>query len=212
MPTARPAAPPTSRARARTRRLLLDAALRVFARKGAGAAAIHEVAAEAGVSNGTFYNYFRTREELLAAASLSLAEQLFDEITARSVGVSDPAERVAIGARRFILKVVQDPTWGAALLRVWASSPVVVGYTATTLRDDLRLGKRRRRLRYRSEAAAIDLVQGTVLAAMRTVLEGRAGAEHADVVAGLLLRGLGVEADEADVIAARPLPAGRSGA
>lgn len=204
-------AAPTTRARDRTRRLLLDAALRVFARKGAGAAAIHEVAAEAGVSNGTFYNYFRTREELLAAASLSLAERLFADITASAVGVADPAERVAIGMRRFILKALDDPTWGAALLRVWASSAVLVDYTATPLGDDLRLGKRRRRLRFRSEAAAVDLVQGAVLAGMRTVLEGRAGAEHAGAIAAMVLRGLGVDADEADAIARKPLPSARAG-
>jgi AcrR family transcriptional regulator len=197
---------PTSRARDRTRRLLLDAALRVFARKGAGAAAIHEVAAEAGVSNGTFYNYFRTREDLLAAASLSLAERLFADITASAVGVTDPAERVAIGMRRFILKALDDPTWGAALLRVWASSPVLIGYAETPLLADLRLGTQRRRLRFRSEAAAVDLVQGSVLAGMRTVLEGRAGGEHASAVAAGVLRALGVPPAEADAIAARPLP------
>jgi AcrR family transcriptional regulator len=197
---------PTSRARDRTRRLLLDAALRVFARKGAGAAAIHEVAAEAGVSNGTFYNYFRTREELLAAASLALAERLFADITASSVGVADPAERVAIGMRRFILKALDDPTWGAALLRVWASSPVLVEYAETPLLHDLRLGRRRGRLRFGSEAAAVDLAQGAVLAGMRTVLEGRAGAEHASAVAAGVLRALGVDPAAAHAIASKPLP------
>ena len=196
----------TTRARDRTRRLLLDAALRVFARKGAGAAAIHEVAAEAGVSNGTFYNYFRTREELLAAASVSLVERLFVDTTAASVGVTDPAERVAIGVRRFILKALEDPTWGAALLRVWASSAILVDYAKTPLAGDLRRGKRSGRLRYRSEGAAIDLVQGAVLAGMRTVLERRAGVEHAGAVAALVLRGLGVDPDEADAIAGKTLP------
>jgi len=45
-----------------------------------------------------------------------------------------------------------------------------------------------------------------VLAGMRTVLEGRAGAEHASAVASLVLRGLGVVPAEADEIARRPLP------
>ncbi|MFO0990291.1 MAG: helix-turn-helix domain-containing protein [Alphaproteobacteria bacterium] len=197
---------PTTRARDRTRRLLVDAAVRVFARKGAGAAALHEVAAEAGVSNGTFYNYFRSRDELLAAASLTLAERLFADISATSREVTDPAERVAIGTRRFVQTALDDPTWGTALLRLWAGSPVVVDRGTTPLLNDLRLGKRRRRLRFRSEAAAIDLVQGAVLAGMRTVLEGRAGAGHASDVAALVLRGLGVEAREADAIAAKALP------
>jgi AcrR family transcriptional regulator len=193
--------------RARTRVLLVDAAVRVFARKGAGAAAIHEIAAEAGVSNGTFYNYFRTREELIDAASRSLAERLFDDITASSTDVSDPAERVSIGSRRFVLKAREDPTWGAAMLRVWAGSPVLNAHTSNALVADLRAGKRRGRLRFATEASAVDLVQGTVLAGIRTVLEGRAGAEHPSHVAALVLRGLSVEPTEADEITRRPLPA-----
>ncbi len=100
------------RIRDRTRALLLDAAVRVFARKGAGAAAIHEIAAEAGVSNGTFYNYFRSREELVEAASERLAERFHAEIAVSRAGVSDPAERVAVGCRRFVLQAMQDPDVG----------------------------------------------------------------------------------------------------
>ena len=74
---------------------------------------------------------------------------------------------------------------------------------------DLRAGKRRGRFRYGSEASALDLVQGTVLAGMRTVIEGRAGREHAAAVATLVLRGLAIAAAEADEIAGRPLPAAR---
>jgi len=192
--------------RARTRVLLLDAALRVFARKGAGAAAIHEIAAEAGVANGTFYNYFRTREELLEAASHLLADRLFAAITASAVRITDPAERVAIGSRRFILQAVHDPTWGAAVLRVWSSAPQLHERTAGPVIADVRAGRRRRRFVCASEAAAVDLVQGTVLAGMRTVLEGRAGEEHPSAVATLVLRGLGIAPREADEIARRPLP------
>lgn len=199
---------PTTRARARTERLLVDAALRIFARKGAGAAALHEVAAEAGVSNGTFYNYFRSRDELLAATSMAMAERIFAQISASSVGVDDPAERVAIGTRSFILTAVEDPTWGAALLRVWASTPLLIDRTAMPLMQDLRLGKRRKRLRFPSEAAAIDLVQGAVLTGMRTILERRAGTEHARDIAAMVLRGLGVAAGEADALANKPLPNG----
>src|SRR5262249_42169021 len=118
--------------------MLLDAAVRVFARKGAGAAAIHEIAAEAGVANGTFYNYFRSREELLEAASVRLVERFDREIAASRVAVADPAERVAIGCRRFVMRAMHDPTWAAALLRVWASSSVLTAGTAAGLLEDLR--------------------------------------------------------------------------
>jgi AcrR family transcriptional regulator len=192
--------------RARTRALLLDAAVRVFARKGAGAAAIHEIAAEAGVANGTFYNYFRTRDELLEAASVRLAERFDAAIWASLAPIDDPAARIAIGCRRFVLHAMEEPTWAAALLRVWATSPVLKMRTAAGLLADLRAGRRGGRVRYASEPAVVDVVQGAVLSGMRTVLEGRGGAKHASEIAALILRGLGVEAAEADEIATRPLP------
>jgi AcrR family transcriptional regulator len=192
--------------RARTRDLLLDAAERVFARKGAGGAAIYEIAAEAGVANGTFYNYFRTREALLEATSLRLALRLHDAIAASRTAVDDPAERVAIGCRRFVLQAAVDPVWGAALLRVWHSTPTPSAAAADPLVADLRAGRRARRIRYASERAALDLVQGTVLAGMRSVLEGHGPDAHASAIASLVLRGLGIAVNDADAIATRPLP------
>jgi len=199
--------PPTAPGvRARTRTLLLEAAARVFARKGAGAAAIHEIAAEAGVANGTFYNYFRTREEILEATSLRLAERLHAAIAVGRAAIDDPAERIAIGCRRFIAQAEVDPVWGTALLRVWHSTSAPSARGAAPLLADLRAGRRRGRLRYADEIVAVDLVQGTVLAGMRSVLEGRGGPGHAALIASVVLRGLGVGAAEADAIVARPLP------
>lgn len=192
--------------RERTRDLLLDAAVRVFAKKGAGAAAIHEIAAEAGVANGTFYNYFRTREALLEATSLRLAGRLHEAIATSRAVVDDPAERMAIGCRRFVGHAAHDPVWAAALLRVWHSTPTPSLTAADPLLADLRTGRRRGRFRFADERVALDLVQGTVLAGMRSVLEGRAAARHASAIAAAVLRGLGVEPAEADAIAARPLP------
>ena len=192
--------------RERTRELLLDAAVRVFARKGAGAAAIHEIAAEAGVANGTFYNYVRTREELLEATSLRLALRLHAAIATSRTPVADPAERVAIGCRRFVLQAADDPVWATALLRVWHSSGTASATAADPLLADLRAGRRADRLRFANEAAALDLIQGTVLAGMRSVLEGKPAARHARAIAALVLRGLGVTGADADAIAARPLP------
>src|SRR5438270_4212939 len=47
------------------RRDLLDAAVRVFARKGFHAARVGDIAEEAGVAHGLLYHYFRSKEEVL---------------------------------------------------------------------------------------------------------------------------------------------------
>jgi AcrR family transcriptional regulator len=46
---------------------ILDAALKVFSRKGFAEASTAEIAQEAGVAEGTIYNYYRSKRELLIA-------------------------------------------------------------------------------------------------------------------------------------------------
>lgn len=58
--------PPVT-ATADRREQLLDAALQVFAQRGVDATRVEDVTAAAGVAKGTFYLYFRTKDELLAA-------------------------------------------------------------------------------------------------------------------------------------------------
>jgi TetR/AcrR family transcriptional regulator len=66
--SARPAAPP-KRARRKEARPgeLLDAALTLFVEKGFAATRVEEVAARAGVSKGTLFLYFPSKEELFKA-------------------------------------------------------------------------------------------------------------------------------------------------
>jgi TetR/AcrR family transcriptional regulator, fatty acid metabolism regulator protein len=49
------------------RRQLLDAAVRVFARKGFHASRVGDIAEEAGVSHGLLYHYFRSKDQVLEA-------------------------------------------------------------------------------------------------------------------------------------------------
>ncbi len=51
-----------------TRKRIIEAAARVLARDGFAATSIKDIAAEAGVASGLVHYYFRTKEDLLAAA------------------------------------------------------------------------------------------------------------------------------------------------
>ena len=59
------------------RRRILQAAVKVFARKGYFAARVAEIAERAGVADGTIYLYFRGKEDILVS--------LFDELMAEHV-------------------------------------------------------------------------------------------------------------------------------
>ena len=48
------------------RRLILDAAVRVFARDGYHTSRVGDIAEEAGVAHGLLYHYFSSKDEVLA--------------------------------------------------------------------------------------------------------------------------------------------------
>lgn len=78
MPT--PPAPRTRRRRKETRpQELLDAALELFVEKGFAAARSEEVARRAGVSKGTLYLYYPSKEELFKAVVRQKLSQLIAE-------------------------------------------------------------------------------------------------------------------------------------
>lgn len=64
---------------------ILDAAVRVFSEKGFSASRTSEIAKEAGVSEGTIFNYFKTKKDLLIGLLLPLVAKFFRPIVLRSV-------------------------------------------------------------------------------------------------------------------------------
>jgi TetR/AcrR family fatty acid metabolism transcriptional regulator len=62
------------------RRLILDAAIRVFARRGFHHCRVSDVADEAGVAYGLVYHYFRSKEEILNTLFLERWQIMLDAI------------------------------------------------------------------------------------------------------------------------------------
>jgi TetR/AcrR family fatty acid metabolism transcriptional regulator len=94
------------------RRLILDAAVRVFASKGYHASRVGDIAEEAGVAHGLLYHYFRSKEELLETISRETWRDVLDAV--RSVEESDESARDRLGG---IAKI---------LLRSWRRDPNLV--------------------------------------------------------------------------------------
>lgn len=190
------------RKRARTRASLMAAAMTVFARLGPEAAKIDDVIAEAGVARGTFYNYFATLDDLLVAIATAMSERFLAE-SAACRGLTDPADRLACTLRRFIRQAVADPVAGGVIVRIALLAAPLGATMRKELTADLQFGLMQGRFRLPSVQAGRDLVLGLGLMGIRTVLRGDADAGHAEHVATMALRALGVA--EAAEIATRPL-------
>ena len=80
------------------RRLILDAAVRVFARQGFHHCRVSDVADEAGVAYGLVYHYFDSKEEILNTLFLERWQIMLDaiaEIDARELPARDKLHSVA---------------------------------------------------------------------------------------------------------------------
>jgi TetR/AcrR family fatty acid metabolism transcriptional regulator len=94
------------------RRLILDAAVRVFARKGYHTSRVGDIAEEAGVAHGLLYHYFRSKDELLETIFRETWRDVLDAV--RSVEETDETARERLGG---IAKI---------LLRAWQRDPNLV--------------------------------------------------------------------------------------
>jgi AcrR family transcriptional regulator len=88
---------PRQRRAVETRKRIHDAALAEMERVGVSEARVEDIVATAGVAWGSFYRYFRTKEDVLLEAAGTVA-QVFAEACEVGVESGHPAGEVIIGA------------------------------------------------------------------------------------------------------------------
>jgi AcrR family transcriptional regulator len=185
--------------RERTRHQLIAAGLAVLAQKGE-ALTISDVVARAEVSNGTFYNYFTDRDELIDALAehslLSLAAESAIQTTNQ-----DPARRFAFATLRVLSRAAEDPTWGRAILRLLDRRRSYSSDIASYLREDLAAGFDEGRFEFGPDEITLDGVLGLIFMSVRRIVHGDARPDHAERVLERALATLGIAKDEARILA-----------
>ncbi|MBB3178001.1 TetR/AcrR family transcriptional regulator [Variovorax sp. Sphag1AA] len=193
--------------RARTRAGLLDTTLQVIQQRGTEDPTLEEFIAAAGVARGTFYNHFKTKDQLLAAAAAQVADSIDAQITPLIRSVKDPAQRIATAIRLFIRLSRERPEWGWVLVR---SAPGIgAGWSEDMrrgVRADIRSGRRSGRFLVPSVQAAEALGMGTLAMAIRTVLVDKTPSDFGESIAAMTLQAMGVEHEEALRLSAAPIP------
>jgi AcrR family transcriptional regulator len=126
---------------------LLDAAERLFAARGVQATTVADITAAAGVSKGSFYVYFASRDELVEALNGRLGDALFsvlDDVLTALVGdavtllaggavVAIDAARVAELLELAVERMVRTLLDRRDLIEVWSREPAIVGGSARWL-------------------------------------------------------------------------------
>src|SRR5271165_968582 len=194
------------RRKARTRSALLAAGQRLFGEQGFDATTVAEIAEAADVAIGSFYNYFDTKDELLAALLQETLAEHLRRMQARRAGIEDSAEAISVAHRHFVRLAWEEPEWARLLVRLDVHYRVTDDVLGRPAMRDLRTGVAAGRFHVANPRLALRASGGALIAVMHAVLLGELG-KHADCehVEGVL-RSFGLDPAEATEIARRPMP------
>lgn len=176
----------------RTRGQLTEAASRLIARRGLDNVTINDIATEAAVAPGTFYNYFPALDVLHEELATGLV-QAIGEVTAARSRVRDPGARIARVLRGVMARSRENPDW--ACLLVQFATRVQFPVQATLLRsveDDIIDGIGKGQFVAEADEAAPDLVTGALMAGVLRAAGGHVGRDYEVNLVSNILRGLGM--------------------
>lgn len=187
--------------REKTRIRLIESALGVFAKKGPDAPVIDDFIAAAGVARGTFYNYFRTTDELLKAVAGETSDEVLGVIDPMVREIPDPAQRVVVGSRLYMQMAVRYPLWGAFITAVGTKRGSRGRLLDEYLTRDLQLAIDCGRFKVEDVVVARDIALGAITYGIATLLSDNAPADYAEQSMRALLLAFGIDGTEARELA-----------
>lgn len=195
------------RRRAATRAALIGAAQQLIS-EGRTDVSIATITERADVGFGSFYNHFKTKEQLFSAAFAEAMDSFSLGLGQLTQGVEDPARAVSIGFRVIGRVTEVAPGFASLIIR---SGPAALTFNGALRQTSLRLlsrGIRSRRFCLHSAEMAYAAVGGALLGTVTWLLsEPDADTEEViDSLAAGALRMLGIPETQAQLIAHEELP------
>ena len=123
----------TARGR-RTRATLVDAAARVFAETPFADTRIADIAARAGVANGTFYTYFDSKEEIFREVAAGVLHDMLTAPRRDPDNVDrDPIRDIEFASRAYFQVVVDNAVVARSIEQVGPADPAVASARHSTV-------------------------------------------------------------------------------
>ena len=116
-----------------TREKLLEAAEKVFAKKGYYEAAVDEIVRQSSTSKGSVYFHFPTKESLLLAVMDHLGDRLIRRVEQKVAQVTDPTQRLDVA----LTTTLETLTKHRTLARLLLSKGVGMGSAFARKRTEL---------------------------------------------------------------------------
>ncbi len=194
------------RRREQTRARLLEAARLLMAERGVEAVGVSEITEAADLGTGTFYNYFRSRDDIVEAIMAESIETIGDALDRMTKDMPDAAEIFSASLRHLVRQAVTDPMWGWFVVRLGVAQPQLIAILGPRAARDLRIGLERGRFVIPNVDVATSCTFGALLSTLHLALSAEPPEDVDALFARAMLTMVGVPADDAREVASRPLP------
>jgi|TARA_B110000503_G_scaffold2595_2_gene3492 AcrR family transcriptional regulator len=89
--------------------------LEIFGQKGIINSRLDDITKFAGMSNATFYNHFKDKDDLVSAVATSIALELVAAVEEQVVDIKDPAIRLVVSTNTVMRTALQHERWSYVL-------------------------------------------------------------------------------------------------
>lgn len=194
------------RKRDRSREKLMTAAQRLLLEGGQAAVTVNDVARWAEMAPGSFYNYYRSREDLLDSVAALIFSAINRDLDAVTVGMTDPAAIVAASARQTIHWMEPGCDLGRLLFQSGVPLAGYLGGIRERFERDVRAGVAAGVFHLEEASVVVSMVAGGTLGILLDRFLGVLPATAASTVAQQVLIMLGVDRGQAAALSKMPVP------
>lgn len=205
-PTEERPAPKLGGKRERTRKKILDTAFGLIGNEKGLTVRIEEICAAADISRGTFYNYFTSLEQLFEVLAIDLSHNFNLALASTQDESRSHAEGSNAAVQHYLNRARRDPEWAWAMVHLSAFGPTFGAESWETCYRSIEKGIEAGEFELPNATVGRDLMTGTVLATVRTMLRFGSDRSQPPTIAYHLLRAFGVPDARAKEISESPLP------
>jgi AcrR family transcriptional regulator len=191
-----------SRKGMRTRKSLIDEALRQISERGLENASVLEITQQLGVGNATFYYHFPNMDCLLEEVGHSVLTKLVEQI--EQVDQVDPAVKICRGPLLILDFVAKNPQLRPIVLQVIEDPENKFSDVRNNLRADVSFGRSVGRFSVEDLDLAVGFCQALVVSAIKGLVVPGVDPERRAILTGVhSLSALGVPIWEAHGVVAK---------
>ena len=192
--------------RTRTRARIIAAAFEVFGDEAGLYAGIEDVAERATLTRATVYNHFSSMADLREALTFEVTHDFLESVTSTISKMPDARDRSACAVRFYLRRAQLDRRWAWSMINLSATGFIFGAETFRQAEQTISEGVDDGVFPLPSVALGRDLLLGTTLAAMGSIVREKPVENYHEMVAGSILFGLGVPLEQAEICANQALP------